>query len=155
MRRNGAASATAPAASGDSGDAGAGRAGGGVVEASSDDRSDWTTGSAASQSPQSLGGRCQELLAGDELGWYGVERSYVRAGIARRFSALPPGNTAENVTRIRVPAGTTIREGVAAPQPSGQPLEEATEWSSMAISRARLHGCYHDRRRHQSVRGYN
>ena len=35
-----------------------------------------------------------------------------------KYSALPPGNTAENLTVIRVPRGTTIYEGKAAAQPS-------------------------------------
>jgi hypothetical protein len=51
-----------------------------------------------------------------ELGPYWSRTNYVRAGNARRYSALPPGNTAEHITTIRVPAGTTIYEGRAAAQ---------------------------------------
>lgn len=49
-----------------------------------------------------------------ELGPYWSRTNYSRTGNARRYSALPPGNTAENLATIRVPAGTTIHEGRAA-----------------------------------------
>ena len=51
-----------------------------------------------------------------ELGPYWSRTNYARAGNARRYSALPPGNTAEHITTIRVPAGTRIHEGRAAAQ---------------------------------------
>jgi hypothetical protein len=49
-----------------------------------------------------------------ELGGYWSRTNYVRAGNARRYSGLPPTNTAQNVATIRVPAGTRIYEGRAA-----------------------------------------
>lgn len=49
-----------------------------------------------------------------ELGSFWSRTTYSSAGRAQQYLALPPGNTAENVVRIRVPAGTTIFEGKAA-----------------------------------------
>ena len=56
-----------------------------------------------------------------ELGGYWSRTNYQKPGNAKRYLALPPGNTAKNVTAIRVPAGTTIYEGQAAKQPWGAP----------------------------------
>lgn len=49
-----------------------------------------------------------------ELGPYWSRTSYSSTGRAKQYLALPPGNTAERVVTIRVPAGTTIYEGKAA-----------------------------------------
>lgn len=49
-----------------------------------------------------------------ELGPYWSRTSYSNPGRAKQYLALPPGNTAERVVTIRVPAGTTIYEGKAA-----------------------------------------
>ncbi len=49
--------------------------------------------------------------------WYSPS-PYVRAGNARRFLALPSGNTAEHVSAYRIPAGTTIIRGKVASQAS-------------------------------------
>ncbi len=43
-------------------------------------------------------------------------KTYVRPGNAQRHLALPTGNTAENVTSFRIPAGTTILRGQVASQ---------------------------------------
>jgi hypothetical protein len=42
--------------------------------------------------------------------WFSTKQ-YVTPGNARRYLALPEGNTAENVTAFRIPSGTTILEG--------------------------------------------
>jgi hypothetical protein len=49
-----------------------------------------------------------------ELGSYWSRTTYSSAGRAKQYLSLPPGNTAQNVVTIRVPAGTTIYEGKAA-----------------------------------------
>jgi len=43
-------------------------------------------------------------------------KPYIRPGNARRYLALPPENTAKNVSVFRIPAGTTIIRGKVAPQ---------------------------------------
>ncbi len=45
--------------------------------------------------------------------WYSPS-PYVRPGNARRFLALPSGNTAQNVSAFLVPAGTPVVTGIAA-----------------------------------------
>lgn len=49
-----------------------------------------------------------------ELGPYWSRTGYSSSGRAMQYLSLPPGNTAESVATIRVPAGTTIHEGQAA-----------------------------------------
>ncbi|WP_322801519.1 RHS repeat-associated core domain-containing protein, partial [Thermoflexus sp.] len=43
-------------------------------------------------------------------------KPYTRPGNARRYLALPPGNTAEQISVFKIPAGTTILRGKVAPQ---------------------------------------
>jgi RHS repeat-associated protein len=43
-------------------------------------------------------------------------KSYIRPGNARRYLALPPGNTAERISVFKIPAGTIIIRGKVAPQ---------------------------------------
>jgi hypothetical protein len=58
----------------------------------------------------------RRVYGGDarQLGRYWSRTTYSSPGRARRYLALPPGNTAERVVTIRVPAGTTVHEGKAA-----------------------------------------
>jgi RHS repeat-associated protein len=43
-------------------------------------------------------------------------KPYIRPGNARRYLALPPGNTAERISVFKIPAGTIIIRGKVAPQ---------------------------------------
>jgi hypothetical protein len=51
--------------------------------------------------------------------WYSTA-PYERPGNARRYLALPEGNTAENLTAFKIPKGTTILRGKAASM-AGEP----------------------------------
>ncbi len=47
--------------------------------------------------------------------WFS-EKMYIRSGNARRYLALPNGNTAEHISLFMIPAGTTIIRGKVASQ---------------------------------------
>jgi hypothetical protein len=51
--------------------------------------------------------------------WYSTA-PYERPGNARRYLALPEGNTAESLTAFRIPMGTTILRGRTASM-AGEP----------------------------------
>jgi len=47
--------------------------------------------------------------------WFSA-KPYARPGNARRYLALPEGNTAQNITRFEIPAGTRVLRGKVASQ---------------------------------------
>ncbi len=47
--------------------------------------------------------------------WFSAKQ-YAKPGNARRYLALPEGNTAQNVTEFRIPADTTVLRGKVASQ---------------------------------------